>query len=132
MQLSFCKVKKELIVLFSIYIFLCIYIEKKERGLGNGHAFFSKECNILRSFAKEGCVACVLLRSLQKNVAMFAFFYVLCKRTLRSLHIFTFLRKERKRTHRFFGFHKSLKTRKKTQKNVACFKRTQKNDAFRT
>ena len=39
-------------------------------------------------------VLCVLFRSLQKNVAFFAFFYVLCKRTLHSLRSFTFLRKE--------------------------------------
>ena len=76
-----------------------------------GHAFFSKECNVLRSFAffaKECCVLCILLRSLQKNVAFFAFFYVLKKRmqkspktrkkerkrTLRSLCSFAFLIKE--------------------------------------
>ena len=45
-----------------------------------------------------------------------AFFYVLCKRTLRSLRSFLFLRKERKRTHRSFGFHKSSKTQKKNAK----------------
>ena len=64
-------------------------------------------------------------------MAFFAFFYVLCKRTLRSLRSFTFLRKERIRTHPTFGFHKSPKTQKKNAKKVVCFKRTQKNDAFR-
>ena len=56
--------------------------------------------------------------------------FVLCKRTLRSLRSlrsFPFLRKEQKRTHRAFGFHKSPKTQKKTEKNVAFFKRTVKN-----
>ena len=50
-------------------------------------------------FKRTQCSAffCVLL---QNNVAFFAFFYVLCKRILRSLHSFTFLRKERKRTMR--------------------------------
>ena len=53
-------------------------------------------------FKRTQCSAffCVLL---QNNVAFFAFFYVLCKRilrSLRSLHSFTFLRKERKRTMR--------------------------------
>ena len=76
-------------------------------------------CIHLRSFAKE---CCVLLRSLQTNVAFFALFYVLCKRPLRSLRSFTFLRKELKRMHHSFGFHKSPKTQK----------RRQKNDAFRT
>ena len=36
----------------------------------------------------------VLLCSLQKNVAFFAFFYILCKRTLRSLGSFPFFAKE--------------------------------------
>ena len=44
-----------------------------------GHAFYSKERYVLRSFAKERCALCVLLHYLQKNVAFFAFFYVLCK-----------------------------------------------------
>ena len=100
--------------------------------LGNGHAFFSKESNVLCSFAKECHVLCVRLHALQKNVAFFAFFaffrplqknaaffaffYVLCKRTLHSLRPFTFLRKEQKRMHRSFGIHKSPKTRKKNAK----------------
>ena len=73
-------------------------------------------CVLLHSFAKEYCVLCLLLRSLQNNVAFFAFFYILCKRSLRSLRSFMFLRKERKRMHRSFGFHKSPKTRKKNAK----------------
>ena len=79
-------------------------------------------CILLRSFAKERCVLCILLRSLQKNIAFFAFYYVLIKRMLHSLRSFTFLRKERKRMHSSFGSHKSPKTRKRTQKNVACSK----------
>ena len=65
---------------------------------------------MLRSFtffAKERCVLCVLLHSLLKNVAFFAFFYVL-----------------KKRLHRSFGSHKSPKTLKKYIKER---KRTQKN-----
>ena len=42
-------------------------------------------------FCKRTKCSRVLLRSLQKNVAFFAFFYNLCKRTLRS---FPFFRKE--------------------------------------
>ena len=69
-----------------------MYILKKITRVG--HAFFSKECNVLRSFAffskrtlrslrslrsftffAKQC--CVLSCSLQKNVAFFAFFYIL-------------------------------------------------------
>ena len=112
----------------SMYIY--IYILKKERNVlrsfakeRNVLAFFYVLCKrTLRSlhsftfFAKVHCVLCILLCSLQKNVAFFAFFYVLCKRRLHSLRSFTFLRKERKRTHRSFGSHKSPKTRKKNVK----------------
>ena len=85
-----------------IYIYLNLYLSiyvywKKERGLG------------MRSFQKSARF-CILL---QKNVA---FFYAFCKRTLCSLRSFTFLRKERKRTHCSFGSHKSPKTRKKPAK----------------
>ena len=66
----------------------------------------------MRSFQKNA-MFCVLL---QKNVAFFAFFNVFCKRTLRSLRSFKLLRKERKRTHRSLGFHKSPNTRKKIAK----------------
>ena len=55
----------------------------------------------------------VLLLSLQKNVA---FFYVLCKRTERSLCSFAFFWKERERTERSFGSHQLLKTKKKNGK----------------
>jgi len=75
----------------------------------------------LRSFTffwKERSVLCVLLCSFEKNAAFFAFFYVLLKRTQRSLRSFTFFRKERKRTQRFFGFHKSPKTLKKESKRT--------------
>ena len=34
-------------------------------------------------------------------------------------------------SHCSFGLHKSPKTEKRMQKNVECFKRMQKNDAFR-
>ena len=69
-------------------------------------------------FAKECCVLCVLLRCLQKNVA---FFSVLCIRTLRSLHSFPLFRKEREKTERSFGSHKSPKTRKRTEMNGTFF-----------
>ena len=70
-----------------LYLYISIYILKKRTRVG--HAFFSKESNVLRSFAfffkrtlrsfsKERCFLCPLLYSLQKNVAFFAFFYVLC------------------------------------------------------
>ena len=71
----------------------------------------AKFCVLLHSFAKEHCILCILLRSLQKNVAFFALFYVLCKRMLRALHSFMFFRKKGKRTHRSFGSHKSPKSK---------------------
>ena len=109
------------------YLYLYIYIyRKKERGLGmrsfQKHATF---CVLSRSFAKERCILCVLLHSLQKNVAFFAFFYILCKRMLRSLRSFTFLRKERKRTQKNASFLLDFISRQKLEK------RTQKNVAFR-
>ena len=67
-----------LTILQNIYI----YILKKER-------------NILAFFCKRTKCSRVLFRSLQKNVAFFAFFSVLCKRTLRSLRSFPFFAKER-------------------------------------
>ena len=85
-QRSFFKVKKECYVLFSIYIY--IYISTYTYV----YLYISIYINILK---KEWSV----LRSLQKNVAFFAFFSVLQKRTERS-----------------FGSHKSPKTRKKNGK----------------
>ena len=71
-----------------IYIYLYIFIEKRMERF----AFFCKRTKHSR----------VLLHSLQKEVAFFAFFYVLCKRMLHSL--------------RSFGSHKSPKTQKKNGK----------------
>ena len=48
---------------------------------------FAKE-RFFTFFAKEQNVLCVLLRSLQKNVAFFAFFYVLKKRTQKNASFF--------------------------------------------
>ena len=100
------KVKKELNVLFSIYIY--IYILKKEH-------------NILRSFAKE------------RNV--FTFFYVLCKRTLRSWRSwrsFTFIAKECCVLSVLLGFISRQNLKKRTEKNVAFFKRTERSERKRT
>ena len=71
--------------------FFCVLLHKKET--------FSRS---FTSFAKERNVLCFLLRSWQKNVAFFAFFYVLKKRT--------------QKTHHSFGSHNSPKTRKKNVK----------------
>ena len=80
---------KSIYIYIYIYIYLYIFIylqyihiytEKKNKG---SFAFFCKRT--LRSlhsftfFAKECCVLCVLLRSLQKNVVFFAFFCVLLR-----------------------------------------------------
>ena len=72
--------------------FFCIVLLKNET--------FSRSFTF---FAKEPCGFCVLLHSLQKNVAFFAFFYVLCKRTEHSL--------------RSFGSHKSPKAQTKNGKD---------------
>jgi hypothetical protein len=85
--------------------FFYVLLQKNDAFFAFFYVLCKRTLRSLRSFtffAKERCVLCVLLRSLQKNVAF-----------LRS---FTFFRKERKRTHRSFGFHKSPKTRKKNVK----------------
>ena len=82
----------------SIYIYIYIYIEKRTQH----SAFFCKRTK--RSH--------FLLRSLQKNVAFFAFFaffYILCKRT-----------------HRSFGLHKSPKTQKKNGKECCVLSKNGK------
>ena len=83
-------------------------------------------------FCKRMKCSRILLRSLQNNVAFFAFFYVLCKRSshslrsLCSLRSFPFFRKEWKRTERSFGSHKSPKTCKRAEKNGMFFKKNGK------
>ena len=74
------------------------------------------ERNVLAFFFKRAKRPRVLFCSLQKNVAFFAFFSVLCKRTLCSLYFFPFFRKERKRMERSSGSHKLPKTREKNRK----------------
>ena len=85
----------------SIYIYLYILI---------------KERNVLAFFCKRTKRSRALFRSLQKNLLFFAFFSVLCKRTVRSLRSFLFFRKELKRTEHSFGSHKFPKTREKNRK----------------
>ena len=60
-------------------IYISIHILKKER-------------NVLAFFCKRTECSLVLFRILQKNVAIFAFFSVLCKRTFGSLRSFPFFR----------------------------------------
>ena len=74
-----------------------------------------KECNILRSFPKE------------RNIL--SFFYVLCKRTLRSLRSFMFFAKE---CIGLLDFICRQKLKKRTEKNVAFFKRTECTERKRT
>ena len=82
----FIRLKKNLMFFFQ-YIF--IYINWKKNGtfcvLLQKNETFSRSFTF---FAKERCVLCVLLRSLQKNVAFFAFFYVLKKRTQKNTSFF--------------------------------------------
>ena len=90
-----------------IYIYFYIYLEKRTE---RSPVLLQKNETFSRSFPFFAEERCVLFRSLQKNIA---FFSVLCKRTLRSLHSLSFFRKERKRTERSFVSHKSPKTREK-------------------
>ena len=70
-----------------IFIYIIIYILKKRTRVG--HAFFcNRTLGSLRSFTFFAKEPCVLLHSLQKNVAFFAFFYVLKKRTQKNASFF--------------------------------------------
>ena len=139
MQYIFIYIYIYIYISISIYIYIYLYISKyiywkKNRIfciLLQKNERFSRFFTI---FAKECCILCILLHSLQKNVAFFALFYVLCKRPLRALHSFMFFRKNAKERIVLLGLisRQKAKTRKKNSKNVSCFKRTQKNDAFRT
>ena len=80
-------------------------------------------------FCKRTKRSRVLLRSLQKNVAFFGFFSVLCKSSLRS---FPFFRKDRKRTEHSFGSHKSPKAQKKNGKGRNVPLKKEKNGTYRT
>ena len=77
-----------------IYIYIClyIYILKKEHNILRSFAFFCKRTKrshiLFTFFAKEQNILCILLRSLQKNVAFFVFFYVLKKRTQKNALFF--------------------------------------------
>ena len=91
-----------------IYISIYIYILKKER-------------NGLRSFAKE------------RNIL--AFFYILCKRTLRSLNSFTFFAKERCNLCVLLGFisHQNLKKEQKRMlRSLKERKRRERSERKRT
>ena len=101
----------------SLHPNIYIYILKKER-------------NVLRSFTKE------------RNIL--TFFYVLCKRTLRSLRSFMFFAKERcilcalfrslekngKEQNILSGLISRQKLEKRTEKNGTFFKRMGKNGTF--
>ena len=75
-----------------IYISMYIYIEKKnakERNVLHSFTFFCiRTLCSFTFFAKEHCALGVILCSLQKNVAFFAFFYILKKGTQKSATIF--------------------------------------------
>ena len=75
----------------SIYIYIYLYIYIFNKRTRAGHAFFSKECNVLRSFEKERNV----LRSFAKERNILRSFAFFCKRLLHSLRSFTFFAKER-------------------------------------
>ena len=87
-------------------------------------------------FEKECCILCILLHSLQKNVAFFAFFYVLCKRMLHSLRSFPFFRKEWERTEwnvvlGLISRQNSKKERKRTECSLKERERTERSERKR-
>ena len=85
---------------FNIYLYIYIYIEKRTE-----HSVF---------FCKRTKRSCVLLRSLQKNVAFFAYFYVLCV-------LFHSLEKNGKEQNIILGLISRPKLKKRTEKNFAFF-----------
>ena len=94
----------------SIYIYITVYI-------------------YIYIYCKNNAMFCVLLQKNKTFSHSFTFFAkeccVLCKRMLRSLRSFTFLRKERKRTQKNASFLLDFISRQKLEK------RMQKNVAFR-
>ena len=87
---------------------------------------------------------CALLqknKTFSRSFTFFAFFYVLCKRTLRSFKVFAkeccvlctlfhSLEKNGKERNNLLGSISHQKLKKRTEKNVAFFKRTEKNGTF--
>ena len=59
------------------FAFFCFLLQKNET-FSCSFTFFAKEC----------CILCVLLRSLQKNIAFCAFFYILKKRMQKNASFF--------------------------------------------
>ena len=111
-----------------------MYIEKRTES----SAFFCKRTKPTH----------VLLRSLQKNVAFFAFFYVLCKRTLRSLRslrsltffakeccvlctLFCSLEKNGKERSVFLGLISHQKLEKITERSLKERERTERSEPKR-
>ena len=133
MQHSFLKLKKNLKFFFAIYnyIYISIYTVSK---------YLYKSVNIYIYLyiyiEKKSATFCVLLRSFAKEQNVLVFFYVLCKRRLCSLCSFMFfakeccilcilLRSEEKTAKErivLLGFISRQNLKKRTQKNVACFK----------
>ena len=95
-----------------IYRYISIYIYWKRT-----------ECSAF--FCKRVKCSHVLLRSLQKNVA---FFYVLCKR----MYVLCILFHSFEKWNILLGFISHQKLKKRKEKNVAFFKRMEKNRTFRT
>ena len=85
----------------------------------------------MRSFAKERCIFCVLLHSLH-SITFFAKERCILLRSLQknmhSLRSFPFFRKKR---NVLLGLISRQKLKKRMEKNIAFFKRTEKNGTFR-
>ena len=101
--------------MYTVYIF--IYIEKKNITfcvLLQKNETFSRSFTF---FAKERCILCILLHSL--------------KRMLRLCVLFRLKKKNGKEHIVLLGFISRQKLKKRMEKNVVLFKRTEKNRTFR-
>ena len=101
LSVLFIRLKKNVLFFFNIYLYIYIYIYlsfcfllHKNETFSSSFSFFIKEWKI------------------------FVFFPILCKRMEHSLRSFPFFWKDRERTFRSFGSHKSQKTRKKERERT--------------
>ena len=114
-SILFIRLKKNVPFFFqyifiSIYIYIYIYLKKNATFcvLVQKNKTFSRSFTF---FAKERCILC------KRMLLFFAFFSVLCKRTLCSLRSFPFFKKNGKERNIFLGLISRQKLEKRTEKN---------------
>ena len=71
-----------------IYIYISVYIYISIKFYIYLYIDIEKKNATFYVFAKERNVLCIILCSLQKNIAFFAFFYILKKRTQKNASFF--------------------------------------------